>query len=187
MISLPIGLEVFVAGKPETQGSMRAYPGRNGGAFLVQGGSQKHRERLEDWRQSIRSTVALELSADYELHEGPLEVVAAFGMQRPAYHPKKQRTWPISARSGDIDKLARAVLDALTGVVWVDDSQVLSMTVSKDWSTRPGLTLRIRPAQGAEAAQGRKARPVAKHPGAIPSAAEAEAAWAATRDAADAV
>jgi Holliday junction resolvase RusA-like endonuclease len=33
----------------------------------------------------------------------------------------------------DADKLLRAIGDALTGVVWVDDSQVCDAYVSKQW------------------------------------------------------
>ena len=31
----------------------------------------------------------------------------------------------------DLDKLARAVLDALTGIVWVDDDQVVELAYRK--------------------------------------------------------
>ena len=38
---------------------------------------------------------------------------------------------PTSARLGDIDKLSRAVLDALTGVAYLDDRQVIQLEARK--------------------------------------------------------
>lgn len=146
-------LEFFVPGHPVTQGSMRAIPLRNGGASLVQGSSSKHRQALEDWRHSIR-TSASELVGREPLPAshpfsypmvGPVALEARFGLVKPAYKPKRKRTWPTGARSGDVDKLMRALLDALTGVVWVDDSQVTEARVSKDWNERPGVSVRIWP------------------------------------------
>ena len=141
-------LSLFVPGHPVTQGSVRAYPGRNGGAFVVQGGSKERRAKLDDWRRSIRDVTVTTILYDNNVDrkyplDGPVHVVAHFGMPKPAHYPKKRRTWPISARSGDIDKLLRAVLDALTGIVWHDDSQVVAVAVSKDWDTTPGLRLTI--------------------------------------------
>ena len=40
---------------------------------------------------------------------------------------------PVSARLGDIDKLSRAVLDALTGVAYLDDRQVIQLEASKGY------------------------------------------------------
>ena len=34
----------------------------------------------------------------------------------------------------DVDKLARAALDALTGVLWADDSQVVSLHAQKEYA-----------------------------------------------------
>ena len=45
----------------------------------------------------------------------------------------------------DVDKLARALLDPLKGITWVDDSQVCFCTVNKvyAWDTTPGATVVI--------------------------------------------
>jgi Holliday junction resolvase RusA-like endonuclease len=41
----------------------------------------------------------------------------------------------------DIDNYCKAPLDALNGIVWRDDSQVVELTVSKFYSSRPRLEL----------------------------------------------
>ena len=41
----------------------------------------------------------------------------------------------------DLDKLIRAVLDALTGIVYDDDSQVVSLTASKTFARFAGLDI----------------------------------------------
>jgi Holliday junction resolvase RusA-like endonuclease len=58
---------------------------------------------------------------------------------KPRSAPKRRRTWPIGARSGDVDKLARSVLDSLTGVLFHDDAQVVHLVVSKDYGDAPGV------------------------------------------------
>jgi len=43
---------------------------------------------------------------------------------------KKNPTWKASLR-GDVDNYVKSVLDALNGVAWADDSQIIKVTVSK--------------------------------------------------------
>jgi crossover junction endodeoxyribonuclease RusA len=53
----------------------------------------------------------------------------AFVMPRPKSAPKT-KTLPAVKRP-DIDKLTRAILDAITGICLVDDSQVVGLKASK--------------------------------------------------------
>jgi Holliday junction resolvase RusA-like endonuclease len=43
----------------------------------------------------------------------------------------------------DLDKLIRAILDALTGVVWRDDGQVVDIVASKVYADTPGVDVVI--------------------------------------------
>ena len=49
----------------------------------------------------------------------------------------------------DVDKLSRSVLDALTGIVWVDDAQVVDKTVRKRYAEtdRMEVTIHLHPDQ----------------------------------------
>jgi len=42
-----------------------------------------------------------------------------------------------------VDKLARAVNDGLSGAAFQDDSQVIRMTASKEYSDTPGVDIEI--------------------------------------------
>lgn len=46
----------------------------------------------------------------------------------------------------DIDNLAKLVLDAANGVLWVDDSQIVSLTLTKSYKATPGTLIFIRSA-----------------------------------------
>jgi crossover junction endodeoxyribonuclease RusA len=126
------GLEILrarVVGIPVTQGSKRAVM-RGKRAGMIDANDAK----LRPWRDAVRSTVVDALGPDSTATTGPVRVVLAFALPRPASAPKTRRTWPMGARSGDVDKLARAVLDALTdAAVWHDDAQVLDLHVLKDY------------------------------------------------------
>lgn len=129
-----------VLGTPVTQGSKRAFVNQHTGRAVIVESAKGHKS----WREAVRSEA--QDQAERVLPNGPMsgpvKVYLTFGLQRPASAPKRKRTWPIGARSGDVDKLARSILDALTGVLFADDSQVLKLTVEKDYGT-PGVEVRV--------------------------------------------
>ncbi len=49
----------------------------------------------------------------------------------------------MSKRYGDIDNLAKAVLDALNGVCWQDDSQISDLHVTKNLADTPHIDIAI--------------------------------------------
>ena len=54
--------------------------------------------------------------------------------------------YPLSYRrgSGDIDKLARAVLDGVSDArVWLDDAQVVSLSAAKSYGVEPGCAVAV--------------------------------------------
>lgn len=72
----------------------------------------------------------------------PISVDLTFTMPKPAAAPKRRRTYPVTRP--DIDHLERAVLDALTRAgVWVDDSQVVSVTKRKTYPDEHPQALRV--------------------------------------------
>jgi crossover junction endodeoxyribonuclease RusA len=113
---------------PAPQGSKK-YVGKNknGTAILIETCKQ-----LKEWRDLVRS-VAIDLDAP--IIEGPVSMSAVFIFERPKSHfnkkglkfnaPKYMTTRP------DRDKLLRAISDALTGVLYKDDSYVVDGNTSK--------------------------------------------------------
>jgi Holliday junction resolvase RusA-like endonuclease len=118
----------------------------------------RERSSLGAWRTAIATEARLAFG-DRPLLEGPLSIELAF---RPASRPSSHylpanRRRPVRelranapawhAQKPDADKLERSALDALTGVIFRDDSQVAVLVASKRWPDElegPGLTIRIR-------------------------------------------
>jgi crossover junction endodeoxyribonuclease RusA len=132
----------FVAGLPSTQGNKSAFVTKSGKAVMREGRSKQAKSNFDAWRHAVGDE-ARRYAGD-ELEAGPVLVTLAFGLARPASAPKRRRTWPIAARSGDVDKLARACLDAVTGVLLADDSQVVGLAVTKAYG-RPGVAVTVDP------------------------------------------
>lgn len=80
------------------------------------------------WRERIALVAADQTDT---LIQKPTEVgvVLKFVMPRPASAPKTKKA--LASKRPDLDKLTRAVLDALTDVVFEDDSQVTSIGAVK--------------------------------------------------------
>lgn len=111
-------------GIPAPQGSTRAFM-RSGMKHPVITADCK---RTKPWRQAI-----VDASRDALVHHavfaGPVEVFVVFYLPRPKSAP---RVITEPAKKPDLDKLQRALLDALTAAgVWRDDSQVVHVHARK--------------------------------------------------------
>jgi len=132
-------MNFFVQGDPIPQGSMRAMVrGKRAVMFSAN-------PRLHAWRELV-SRVARVAMLGATPSDGPVAINLSFTMPRPK--TAKANALPITRR-GDLDKLIRAVLDALTGVVYVDDSQVIVISARKRYapageSGAVGVNVRVR-------------------------------------------
>lgn len=111
--------EFFVPGKPAPQGSKR-HVGRG---ILIESSKE-----VGPWRERV-ALQAHNVMAGRSVSDGAVSVVLNFVLPRPKSTPKSRT--PAASKRPDVDKLARAILDALTGVCFSDDSQVVSLCAYK--------------------------------------------------------
>jgi Holliday junction resolvase RusA-like endonuclease len=123
-----------VIGEPVPQGSMKGFI--RGGRVALTSDNPK----LHHWRDVIGWEARQHCT---ELLTGAVDLTAQFLLTRPKSCPKS-RIYPTV--KPDADKLARALFDALTGVVWQDDAQVVSHEISKrycDPGEQPGVYVKV--------------------------------------------
>lgn len=133
----------FVDGTPAPMGSHRAFV-RGKHAVLV-----NDNKGTAPWQERVRWAFRQAYSG--EPHVGLVDVVLRFEFPRPKSHygtGKNATTIKASAPEvvtvkPDIDKLVRAVLDCGTGILWRDDSQVVTLRVAKIYRTVPGMAFEI--------------------------------------------
>lgn len=79
------------------------------------------------------------------VHGEPVGVLIDLVWQRPKSHLRKSGVKPDAPQFPrcDVDNAAKAVLDALNGVAWEDDSQVCSLTVAKHYGTEARTVVQI--------------------------------------------
>lgn len=149
-------LQFRVAAVPKPQGSKRGFVVRSkatGKHRAVVVDSDKG--PLRDFREAVRCDAVEAAGEGWTPLQGPLRVVLLFALRAPKSLPKTSRRWPIGRTAGDVDKLTRAVFDALTdAAVWDDDGQVVDARIVKDYPTpdvaqsTPGVLVRIWRAEG---------------------------------------
>lgn len=108
--------EFFVPGVPRPQGSKDHV----GGGRLVESS-----KGLREWRWRV-GLAANQARRGAALHAGAVRATLVFVMPRPKGLHRDTPTPPM-VQPPDIDKLARGVLDALTGTLIVDDALVTSL------------------------------------------------------------
>jgi Holliday junction resolvase RusA-like endonuclease len=116
-------------------------------------------EKLRQWRVQVGHAAMAEMAhmrakggAGWPA-PGPVGLVVTFNFQRPAgHHVNRKLTNPLRVVAPrehyvkpDLDKLVRAIGDALTDVgVIVDDSQITVLRASKRWTTEePYATVQV--------------------------------------------
>ena len=100
--------------------------------------------KSREWKQHVRAQAALHMAEGRTMFgDGPLEMTLSFELLRPKSAPKRV-TMP--AKRPDLDNLGKAIKDALKGVCYRDDSQIVNLTMDKHFGERPGVAVAIRPA-----------------------------------------
>jgi crossover junction endodeoxyribonuclease RusA len=124
-----------VLGRPAPQGSKKSI-GNN--RFI------EASKFLPAWRNTVC------LAAEYAVTEqnwarvsGPVELEVMFYLERPSSISSTKRPYPVVPP--DIDKLLRGVGDALSGVIYDDDAQIIRMLAWKQYADKrePGAFIRV--------------------------------------------
>ena len=97
---------------------------------------------IKAWKKVLKESLLLQ--GPYKMFEGPVAVDLKFRIPRPKSHFSKKgllsaegmlNRWPLSKRHGDVDNLAKAVLDVMTEVgIWEDDALVVGLVVEKEFT-----------------------------------------------------
>ncbi len=125
-------IRFFVPGVPATQGSKRHV----GGGVMVD-----MCKTLKQWRRSVGAACLAEMNQrgrDTIAPGVPVHMDVCFVFQRPAGHFGKRGlrpsapAWPTGTR--DLDKLLRAIFDALSKKAYRDDGQVVRACEQKRYA-----------------------------------------------------
>jgi Holliday junction resolvase RusA-like endonuclease len=154
-----------VYGTPAPAGSKRGFYNKKAGRVIVTDDSARSRP----WKAQVADAAAETMNGG-ELLRGPMFLGCEFYFPRPKGHYGKRGLRPsapaIPTVKPDLLKLARAVEDALSGVVYVDDAQIAREILDKFygeparvevrlWTLEPGRNAETLKSQRAEA-EGRR-------------------------------
>ena len=107
--------------------------------------------KTKNWEQLVAEAASRSLSGSGVLFHGPIRLAIMFYLQRPKSLPRTRMVPHL--KKPDCTKLARGTEDALTGVVFRDDSQVVQLEISKHYAgigESPRAVVTIEPLDAAE-------------------------------------
>lgn len=133
-------ISFVVLGKPATAGNKRPITFRRAdgsvGARVIEGRTKEATAHAQTWRSDVRDAARAVYSG--QPLEGPLRLELVFVIPRPAGHYRKSGelsrvglAMPYPTTRPDSSKRLRAFEDALSTVIWQDDSQIVQHVVSK--------------------------------------------------------
>ena len=130
-------ITIWHPGQP--QGKGRPRHSRNGHTYTP--------GKTRDYEKGLAAVAKAECPEPYPPHElAGLIILARFSIP-PSWSRKKRE----QARLGllrprgpvDIDNVTKIVCDALNGIIWADDAQVVTCTADKIYSENPGVLVRV--------------------------------------------
>lgn len=87
------------------------------------------------WEDVIRADAIQALSQKGgKMLEGALDLTAVFYLQMPLSIPKKRRQFALPTKRPDLDNLLKAVKDALRGIIYRDDAQIVNVNCYKRYA-----------------------------------------------------
>lgn len=136
-------LTLHIPGQPQGKGRARSFKTLNGGI------GHYTPQKTRTYEGMIR-TQAIEAMGMEGPTRRPVSLDLIINYEIPISWPK----WKLSAATDgqiaptvkpDADNVAKAIKDALNGVVWVDDCQVVILSIQKAYSITPGVLVQVTP------------------------------------------
>jgi len=137
-------IDIFVPGKAVAKGSKTAFYAKALGRAMV---VESNAKRQKPWASRIS------FNAKSAMSGAPVTCAVSVGLvftiHRPKSHYRTGRNAALLRSSAppyptckpDLDKLTRCALDALTGIVYHDDSQVCWQLISKRYGAAEGVEI----------------------------------------------
>lgn len=124
-----------VYGIAQPKGSTRAFLPKGGRVPII----TESNRNVRSWQQLVAqaASATLAVTAPEEvagLRTGPVWLVVDYWLPRPKKYWSPRHAHVAHCTRPDLDKLVRAVQDALTGVVWTDDSGVIGVIAHKQYA-----------------------------------------------------
>ena len=99
------------------------------------------------YEQSIRDVAQRHMMGRKPL-DGPLSVSFQFRLEPPRSMSKRQRARVLSGEDPyfgriDADNMIKAAQDAMNGVIWLDDVQIVRLWATKVAAEVPGIDIRV--------------------------------------------
>jgi Holliday junction resolvase RusA-like endonuclease len=142
-----------VLGIAQTAGSKRAFPFKRKDGRLGVAVSDNN-PRAKDWKATVAWAAREAVGSGFVPLRCALEVEFTFYRVRPQSHKvgkggpnKSWREHPFPTSRPDALKLARGCEDALQGVLYLDDSQIVTETLRKRWGEAPRVEITIKEAE----------------------------------------
>ena len=140
-------IDFTVHGVPQPQGSAKAFIPKGWSSAVI----TSDNKTLKPWRQDVAALAgeAMQLAnSGGHPSDGPVIVTCVFWFAKPRSTPRRV-THKIT--KPDVDKLVRGILDALTGIVFRDDAQVVECHAYKAFADAPGARIIVEDAVGCAA------------------------------------
>lgn len=92
--------------------------------------------------RGYKQTLAAQIAAQNPTYiaDGAVCLVCEFVFARPKSLPKRVVD---HTKKPDLDNVIKALKDAMTGIVWRDDAQIVSLTARKYYGDVPGIKITV--------------------------------------------
>lgn len=128
-------ISIQVYAKPEPQGSARAFI--RGGRAVITSANKKLKPFRSEVTGCAIEAMGKQVMPRFAKHV-PVRLAITFTFLKSDSIPKK-RFFPVV--KPDLDKILRATLDSLTGVIFHDDAQVVEVTTRKIYGDIEGVRI----------------------------------------------
>ncbi len=133
-----IDLSIYIPGKAVAQGRPRFARRGNHVATYDAAPSRDYKS----WVKHCALEVMKQTGAQIIPRETPLKIILTVNVERPKSCPKS-RTLPVT--KPDLDNVLKTIQDALEGIAYQADQQIVNISATKRYSVSGGVTVVLTP------------------------------------------